>query len=1069
MADRLKSTATLRAQEPAASMLAGLEALKQSGKLHKAKVVGYKGGHKLVARCPFHRETKPSFCVFQNGGYHCLGCGVSGVVFRQDGSGDDLLSHLNLIDPNLIQLHPKARSAETTALDPKLLDLAYRAVLSVLSLGYAERSHLVGRGLSLEDVTTWKTRGYRSAPISWAVRNAVAAAAIDAIGLEAARFLPFLQPSKRSPHGLTCSDIPGLLVPVHNATGQIIACKVRLIDQGKSRFLWWKAKHSNASTGAPIHVHSSPTATLAIVVEGPIKADLVATLWPRIYGEAVTTLAIPGASAHAGLTESLQQLGLRRVLLALDPDQAGRKATEELLQRLERPGLTVEVASWPEGLGKIDDFLANKHAPHQLLERKQPFKQEPVVVSVPFATMQEARAAARPWLESTLLSQRGSVHHMALEMGGGKTHLAVELINELYATGQLKGQVGLFTSRHEQAEQFAATNGWARHYGATYGFANGEATAKSPCREPRRMLTVVNAGAPTKLACELCPQRADCSTNFSRHPSKPFLLAQKNTSKDRHLYNANSLRDPSVVGRLSTILLDDLDLERTLVDQIFLDTDQIRKALLWAERDPNYAPMHSLLTALWAVLAKVPGPRFVHDSPRLNAEALQDALAAQMGGLEALLRELESAANAKDPHPLSLTGEVRADIPHRGFVRLAQRLVDELKHRGQGSWNPMVNLKPDGISLWTRARVDFTGKTIIILNAGNGAEQYQRLFPGAEVNVFSGRVAMPNRTHISQVPVGPYALKNSRQLVEQVRQALLDRQAQRPTETPADWGLIAGSGVREAVEKLFPGINARHYGNQTGSNEMESVRFLLVAGDFKPNPHGFFEEAQAIWGDSPRLENASRITSARIQDKTGKSLNRGCRGYLDPQLNSRWLELTAGEVRQAVGRGRPWNTGNDQAEQTTLFQQTDSSKNRRLDVLILSSYALTAIVPDQLTGERADIEDVLTAAAVELRRAGQLVTLTALRAKTGIADRQIRQRFNRVKLRSEGEFMTMNLALNSSSALNFTRELILNSANLFPTGSSVDASVVTRRGPPREEAPPLRPLSMTFNTGHLLL
>lgn len=105
-------------------MLAALEALRQSGKLDQAKILGYRGGLKLVARCPFHRETKPSFAVFQDGGYHCLGCGVSGVVCRKDGSGDDLLSHLNLTDSNLVQLHPKGPSAESTALDPKLLDLA---------------------------------------------------------------------------------------------------------------------------------------------------------------------------------------------------------------------------------------------------------------------------------------------------------------------------------------------------------------------------------------------------------------------------------------------------------------------------------------------------------------------------------------------------------------------------------------------------------------------------------------------------------------------------------------------------------------------------------------------------------------------------------------------------------------------------------------------------------------------------------------------------------------------------------------------------------------------------------
>ena len=662
--------------------------------------------------------------------------------------------------------------------------------------------------------------------------------------------------------------------------------------------------------------------------------------------------------------------------------------------------------------------------------------------------MQEARAAARPWLEAALLAQRGTIHHMALEMGGGKTHLAVELINELYDAGKLRGQVGLFTMRHEQGEQFDGTEGWARHYGATYGFVNGEPTLKSPCRESRRMLTVVNAGAPSKLACESCPQRADCSANFARDPELPFLLAQKSTTKERHLYNANSLRDPSVISRLSTIILDDLDLERTMVDQVFLNTDQLRKAILWAKRDLDYAPLLPLLEALWAVLPTIAPKRFPHDAPRLNGEALQDALAAKVGGIETLRSDLEVALQAKDPHPLSQLDEVRADIPHRGFLRLAQRLSEELTQRGQSNWNPMVHLKTDGISLWTRARIDFTGKTVILLNAGNSAQQYQRLFPGSQINVFQGRVAMPNRTRIVQDPVGPYTLKGASQLIEKIALALKNRLVQHPGESPADWGLVASATVRQEIEDLFPGINARHYGNQAGSNEMESVKFLIVAGDFKPNPHDFFEEAQALWGDSPRLENASRITPTKLEDKSGKSLNRGRRGYLDPRLDARWLELTSGEVRQAVGRGRPWNTGNDQAEQGQLFQE--STNARRLDVLLLSSYALEAITPDQLRGERADLEDILTAAAVQLRRAGQPVTLSALHSKTRISDRQIRERFNRVKLRAESEILTLHAALSCTPALT-QLSVLLPTDDRLTLPSDPNGHPLKRRGPPVHE------------------
>ena len=50
-------------------------------------------------------------------------------------------------------------------------------------------------------------QGYRSAPRAWPLRNAVAEAAVAAVGPEAARSLPFLQPSRRSPIGFTCADI----------------------------------------------------------------------------------------------------------------------------------------------------------------------------------------------------------------------------------------------------------------------------------------------------------------------------------------------------------------------------------------------------------------------------------------------------------------------------------------------------------------------------------------------------------------------------------------------------------------------------------------------------------------------------------------------------------------------------------------------------------------------------------------------------------------------------------------------------------------------------------------------
>ena len=38
-------------------------------------------GRHVFARCPFHRENTPSFCVTESKGlFHCFGCGVAGDV-----------------------------------------------------------------------------------------------------------------------------------------------------------------------------------------------------------------------------------------------------------------------------------------------------------------------------------------------------------------------------------------------------------------------------------------------------------------------------------------------------------------------------------------------------------------------------------------------------------------------------------------------------------------------------------------------------------------------------------------------------------------------------------------------------------------------------------------------------------------------------------------------------------------------------------------------------------------------------------------------------------------------------
>lgn len=156
----------------------GLESLRQSGRLLKAKVVAYKGGEKLLACCPYHRESTPSFAVFGNGGFHCMGCGCSGPT-------SELLQFLDIEAPEDFNERVSDKSL-SMALEPSLLHQAYSIVLGQLTLQGAQRMALLRRGLSSANVSALEAQGYRSAPTSWGLRRMVADAVIAEMGEEIA-------------------------------------------------------------------------------------------------------------------------------------------------------------------------------------------------------------------------------------------------------------------------------------------------------------------------------------------------------------------------------------------------------------------------------------------------------------------------------------------------------------------------------------------------------------------------------------------------------------------------------------------------------------------------------------------------------------------------------------------------------------------------------------------------------------------------------------------------------------------------------------------------------------------
>jgi DNA primase len=101
--------------------------------------------------------------------------------------------------------------------------------------------------------------------------------------------------------------------------------------------------------------------------------------------------------------DTLKREQVKRVVLALDSDEPGRKATDALKEKLTAAGIAVRLASFPEGIKDANELLVSRNgdAPEafrRVLDAAQPWP-APVVVPLPPsepAPMPQRPAASSP-------------------------------------------------------------------------------------------------------------------------------------------------------------------------------------------------------------------------------------------------------------------------------------------------------------------------------------------------------------------------------------------------------------------------------------------------------------------------------------------------------------------------------------------------------------------------------------------------------------------------------------------------------------------------------------------------
>lgn len=242
---------------------------------------------------------------------------------------------------------------------PEDRDRVYRALLDALDLSEQHRQHLRHRGLSPDQVAALHLGGYRTLPDDGQREPAIRAAA-GALGGVDALAIPGLYRA-RSGKSLRLAGRAGLLIPVRDSEGRVVALKIRPDDPGAGgKYVWLSGAHMGGSSpGAPAHVARATKGLPLRIVEGVLKADVAAALDP---GTAV--VGIPSCSASSMARPAMEALQPARVLLAWDADA---RANVHVARGLERavvvvretlPAAEIAVETWESTAKGIDDALA---------------------------------------------------------------------------------------------------------------------------------------------------------------------------------------------------------------------------------------------------------------------------------------------------------------------------------------------------------------------------------------------------------------------------------------------------------------------------------------------------------------------------------------------------------------------------------------------------------------------------------------------------------------------------------------------------------------------------------------
>ena len=314
-----------------------------------------RAGRSLVGLCPFHKEKTGSFHVsLERGSWHCFGCGLGGdgFSFIEKIEGVDFKGALKMLAEKAgVQITTIYSSADKEVASKKE---RLREAMNRASEWYA--GHLKGstaekyaksRNLTDETIRTWRL-GF--APDAWrALLEALTAEGFTIQELLAAGLIKEADGKQGTYYDRFRNR---LIFPIRDIAGRVVAFTGRALaadDQAKylnspETDLYHK---SEILFGMDAAKDAIRTRGFTCLVEGQMDVLLAHQAG---FTNAIALSGTALTERHLGLMKRYSE----NLMLILDADQAGFKATARSAELALRQGLRVKAARLPEGKDPAD-------------------------------------------------------------------------------------------------------------------------------------------------------------------------------------------------------------------------------------------------------------------------------------------------------------------------------------------------------------------------------------------------------------------------------------------------------------------------------------------------------------------------------------------------------------------------------------------------------------------------------------------------------------------------------------------------------------------------------------------